>query len=131
MRGYLIDAHALLWYRNGDERLPLGVRQFLGEESSQLYISDATLWELTIKHSIGKLTLRGGVESLYQEWIGQELAQSLPMEWAHIIQTGQLPLLHGDPFDRMLVAQALLEDLTLVTGDAQIQQYTGVKLFWE
>lgn len=128
--GYLIDAHALLWHRNGDEELPAGVRDILGGEGGHFFISDATFWELTIKHSIGKLTLRGGVESLFQEWIGQGVAQSLPIEWAHIQQTGQLPRLHGDPFDRMLVAQALLEDLILITGDSQIHQYTGVEIFW-
>lgn len=127
---YLVDAHALIWHRNGDSQLPERVRDLLGEGTEPLFISDATFWELTIKHSIGRLTLRGGVESLYQEWIGQQVAQILPIRWHHIQKTALLPQLHGDPFDRMLLAQAHLEDLILVTGDSQVHQYPEVQILW-
>ena len=128
---YLIDAHALIWHRSGDQNMPRKIQQLLASSEEELFISDATLWELTIKHSLGRLTLAGGVESLYQEWIGQGVAQSLPIHWSHIVQSGQLPQLHGDPFDRILIAQALVEDLTLVTGDAQIHQYPNVATTWD
>jgi PIN domain nuclease of toxin-antitoxin system len=128
---YLVDAHALIWHRDGDARLPRAVRQLLGDGDERLYISDATFWELTIKHSLGKLTLVGGLESLHHEWIGQEVAVPLPIEWRHIRRVGELPILHGDPFDRMLVAQALCEGLSVVTGDPQIHQYPGLNVFWK
>ena len=128
---FLIDAHALIWHREGNPKLPLEVRNLLGSGEQQFYISDATLWEMSIKHALGKLTLVGGLDSLYQEWIGQEVAAVLPIHWRHIRRAGDLPLLHGDPFDRLLVAQALSEGLSLVTGDTQIHQYPGVRVFWE
>ena len=128
---YLLDAHALIWYRDGNPKLPPGVRELLGSGDEPLYISDATLWELTIKHSLGKLTLVGGVDSLYQEWIGQEVADVLPIHWRHIRRAGELPMLHGDPFDRLLVAQALCEGLFVVTGDTQIHQYPGIRILWQ
>jgi len=127
---YLLDAHVLIWHRSGDTRLPVGVRSLLSSDTALLYISDAVLWELTIKHALGKLTLVGGVESLYQEWIGSEVARSLGIEWNHIRRVGQLPQLHRDPFDRLLVSQSMHEGLTVITGDPQIQQYPGIKFFW-
>lgn len=129
--GYLVDAHALLWHRGGNPKLPPKVRDLLGTGEEAIFVSDATLWEITIKHSLGRLTLAGGVESLYQEWIGQQVARVLPVEWAHIQKIGMLPHLHGDPFDRMLVAQAIIEDLALITGDQNIGRYPGVEIVWE
>lgn len=128
---YLVDAHALIWYRAGDAKLPSGVQALLGGGERGIFISDVTFWELTIKHTLGKLTLVGGVESLHREWIEQEMAETLSIGWKHIKGLSNLPSLHGDPFDRLLVAQSLHEGMMVVTGDAQIHQYPGVKVFWE
>jgi len=127
----LVDAHALLWHRAGDRRLPRRVRAILGGDGDDLHVSDATFWELSIKHSLGRLELEGGVESLHEEWIGQGVAAALPVRWAHILRVGQLPQLHGDPFDRMLVAQALVENLVVLTGDPHIAGYPGVQVLWD
>lgn len=128
---YLLDAHALLWHRAGDERLPAAVRNLLAAEEAQLWISDATFWELTIKHTLGKLSMEGGVDSLYREWIVQGVANRLPIEWPHFKRLGSLPLRHRDPFDRLLIAQALCGNLILVTGDCQIHGYPELQVFWQ
>lgn len=127
---YLVDAHALLWHRNGDEQISLNARKLLASPEADLFISHTTFWEMVIKESLGKLKIRGGVESLYREWIVQRAANSLPIAWAHILRSGQLPQLPGDPFDRLLIAQALVEDLTIITGDPHIPEYPGVKTVW-
>ena len=128
---YLLDAHALIWYRAGDRKLPAGVRALLGSGEPGLFISDVTFWELMIKHTLGKVTFVGGVESLHQEWIEHNIAETLSIQWKHINGLCHLPNLHGDPFDRLLVSQALQEGMMVVTGDTQIRQYPGVKIFWE
>jgi PIN domain nuclease of toxin-antitoxin system len=99
-------------------------------ESAQLIISEATFWEISIKHSLGKLELLGGLESLRKEWLGQEAAQPLGIEWRHILAVSNLPLIHRDPFDRMLIAQAMEENLTILTCDENIRKYPGVSTIW-
>jgi len=127
---YLIDAHALLWHRNRDTRLSEKARSVLEGNSSGLIVSDVTFWEVSIKLSIGKLALDGGLESLRSEWIQKEAAESLSIKWNHIAVLAKLPLIHRDPFDRMLIAQALEENLTILTCDVNIPQYPRVKSVW-
>ena len=126
----LVDAQPLIWHRAGDPRLPEKVRHALADEASELFISEATWWEISVKLSLGKLELLGGVDSLREEWIGRGVAQALPVEWRHTRRLVDLPFVHRDPFDRMLVAQALTEDLTIVGGDTCLARYPGVKVFW-
>lgn len=127
---YLIDAHALLWHRNHDPRLSIPARAILEGNSGIPIISDVTFWEIAIKLSLGKLELTDNLQSLRKEWIGQEAAESLSIEWDHISAIQSLPLIHKDPFDRMLVAQALHENLTIVTCNPHIPKYPGVKTTW-
>lgn len=127
---YLLDSHAIIWHRSGSERLSLTASHLMESESVELFISEATFWEITIKHSLGKLELLGGLESLRLEWIENKVAQSLTIDWKHILATSSLPPLHRDPFDRMLIAQAMEENLTIVTCDENIKKYPGVKTVW-
>ncbi|NBS79594.1 PIN domain-containing protein [bacterium] len=110
----LIDGHALLWHRDQNPSLS----------------PTATFWELSIKISLKKLTLLGGLESLREEWIDQEIAKPLPISWPHIRRTIDLPFHHRDPFDRILVAQCLAEKMTLLTGDPQLHKYSAIKTLW-
>jgi len=126
----LVDAQPLLWHRAGDSRLPEKVRQALSSGDNELFISEATWWEICVKLSLKKLELTGGIESLREEWIGRGAAESLPVEWRHTRRLVDLPFVHRDPFDRMLVVQALTENLTIVGGDPCFAQYSGVKVFW-
>lgn len=126
----LVDAQPLIWHRAGDPRLPEKVRYALADEANELFISEATWWEICAKLSLKKLELLGGIESLREEWIGRGVAESLPVEWRHTRRLVDLPFVHRDPFDRMLVVQALTENLTIVGGDPCFARYPGVKVFW-
>jgi PIN domain nuclease of toxin-antitoxin system len=126
----LVDAQPLIWHRAGDPRLPEKVRHALAEADHELFISEATWWEICVKLSLKKLELLGGVDSLREEWIGRGVAGSLPVEWLHTRRLVDLPFVHRDPFDRMLVAQGLTEGLTIVGGDSCFARYPGVKVFW-
>jgi len=126
----LLDAQALIWHRAGDSRLPVKVREALSTAQNELFISEATWWEICVKLSLGKLELTGGVDGLREEWIGRGAAESLPVEWRHTRRLVDLPFVHRDPFDRMLVVQALTENLTIVGEDPCFVQYSGVKVFW-
>ena len=126
----LVDAQPLIWHRAGDPRLPEKVRRALADEDNELFISEATWWEICVKVSLKKLELLGGVDSLHEEWIGRGVAESLPVEWRHTRRLVDLPFVHRDPFDRMLVAQALTENLSIVGGDACFAEYPGAKVFW-
>jgi PIN domain nuclease of toxin-antitoxin system len=126
----LVDAQPLIWHRAGDPRLPEKVQHALVDADHELFISEATWWEICVKLSLKKLELLGGSDSLREEWIGRGVAESLPVEWRHTRRLVDLPFVHRDPFDRMLVAQALTEDLTVVGGDPCFARYPGVKVFW-
>ena len=119
-RRLLLDTHVWLWWQAGDARLGPQTRQRL-QRASEVRFSAASAWEMAIKIAIGKLTLPKGAD------IAAELAHSgflsLPVEIVHAEDVRRLPPLHRDPFDRLLVAQARVEGLTLVTVDRQLAAY--------
>ena len=94
----LIDGHALLWHRDQNPSLSPTARAALENPKNELWISEATFWELAIKVSLKKLTLLGGLESLREEWIDQEIAKPLPISWTHIRRTIDLPLHSMDSY---------------------------------
>ena len=126
----LLDAHCLVWFRTGDERLSPRVREAIESEESRLVVSVASFWELTLKESLGRFRIEGGVDALYGEWVTGGAADLLPIEWRHLSLLRNLPWVHRDPFDRLLIAQATAEDLTLATADEAIRSYPGVKVVW-
>lgn len=114
----LLDTHVLLWWLADDPALSDEVKGTLDREPD-VYVSSATVWEVAIKQAIGKISQPAGL----LEIIRGSGFRELPIRFEHAIAAGKLPLLHRDPFDRMLVAQALCEELTLVTRNAQCQKY--------
>jgi len=125
----LIDTHAALWLFNEHEKLPASVKEHLLNEINELYISIASAWEIAIKHSLGKLLeFNGGVKRFllavrdYQI----ELITVLPQ---HIEKFEELPYIHRDPFDRIIIATAMCEDMSIVTIDKNIRCY-NVKCIW-
>ncbi len=119
----LLDTQIFLWALNQDERTPLAVRQALDDPGNTLYLSIASIWEAAIKVSIGKLSVPGGsIDSLlaFAEETGTTL---LPIHPAHLRLIQGLPRFHRDPFDRLLICQAQVEDLRLVSVDPLIHQY--------
>jgi len=99
-------------------------------DQNRLVVSIASFWELSIKESLGRFRCEGGVDGIYREWIQDGVAELLPIEWRHLSILGDLPWIHRDPFDRLLVAQARREDLTLATNDQNIHRYPELKTIW-
>ncbi len=114
----LLDTHVVLWWLTDDPTLSDDIKTKLDHEPD-VRISAATIWEVTIKQAIGKLVKPADLPERIRDCGFVEL----PITFEHAIAAGRLPLIHRDPFDRMLVAQARCEDLTLVTGDAHFQKY--------
>jgi PIN domain nuclease of toxin-antitoxin system len=114
----LLDTHVVLWWLTDDPTLSEDVKTMLDHEPD-IYVSPATIWEVTIKRAIGKLQAPTDLP----EQIRDSGFRELPIMARHAIAAGRLPPVHRDPFDRMLVAQAQCEALTLVTRDAEIQKY--------
>jgi PIN domain nuclease of toxin-antitoxin system len=125
----LLGTHAFLWWLAGDERLSTDAREAISEELDPIFVSAASVWEIATKHRLGKLPaasrivgdLAGVIES--QGFVG------LPITIRHGETAGALPGPHHDPFDRMLIAQALLDDLVLVSNEQAFGAY-GARLLW-
>jgi PIN domain nuclease of toxin-antitoxin system len=118
----LLDSHAFLWWCADDPRLGAGERQAIRDGQNDVFLSTASVWEMAIKQALGRLTLPEP-PSVVVARLGIE---RLAVQFEHAEATLRLPPLHRDPFDRLLVAQARLEGLTLVTRDPLIRSYPGV-----
>lgn len=114
----LLDTHVVLWWLTDDPTLSDETKALIDDEPDA-HISPATIWEVTIKQAVGKLKVPADLP----ERIRDSNFQELPIRFSHAIEAGRLPLLHRDPFDRMLVAQARCDDLTLVSRNPNIQKY--------
>lgn len=128
----LLDTHALIWIYQNSERLSSNVRSILETQDDQLFISMASLWEMAIKTGLGKLEIGVEFEKFVHE-ITDNGIQILPIETTHIICYASLPFHHGDPFDRMIAAQVLVEKINLVSVDQIFEKYfenTSVKRVW-
>ena len=115
----LLDTHALLWWLDDARTLSREARESIGDIHHEVYVSAVTAWEISIKKALGKLEAPDDLE----EALSANAFRELPISIAHATAAGQLPNHHSDPFDRMLVAQAMIEDLTLVTRDKNIAPY--------
>jgi len=121
----LVDTHAVLWWLTDNEALAATARTAIADPSSEAIVSIASLWEIAIKCSIGKLTIENDLPAI----IAEEGFAWLPVSPAHAWEVRALPLHHRDPFDRLLIAQALTERLPVVTADARFAAY-GVDVRW-
>ena len=125
----LLDTHALLWWLAGDKRLSRKARGIIGDADHLVLVSAASAWEITTKYRLGKLP---GAEVVAGDVAGVVRAQSftpLPISVVHAQQAGALPGEHRDPFDRMLIAQAQCEGLTLISNEVLFDNY-GVTRLW-
>ena len=115
----LLDTHVLLWWLADDPQLSVESRNAIGAADHLVYVSAVNIWEIVIKRDLGKLTLP-------DEWydaVADDAFRRLPITWEHAHKVSTLPNLHRDPFDRLLVAQAMCEDLVLVTHDDLVAGY--------
>jgi len=115
----LLDTHAFVWWVGNNPELGLEARQSIAAEDAFVVVSAAIVWEMAIKRALGKLEAPEDVD----EQIERHRFAQLPITIPHAVRAGGLPTHHRDPFDRMLVAQAQLEGLTIVTRDPHIGQY--------
>lgn len=126
---FLLDTHALLWMFSDARRLSAAAAAVIRDPNSDLLFSIASYWEIGIKISLGKLTLSKG----WQEKVPAELARNgikwLAINPTHIHRLAQLPFHHRDPFDRLLVSQAVVEDLSIITKDGLFSDY-GINVVW-
>ena len=119
----LLDTHVFLWYITADSRLPARFQAALQDSSNDVYLSAASVWEAVIKHNLGKLSLpRSPAEYLPEQRAVHGIA-ALPVDDAAMCHLSGLAALHRDPFDRLLIAQAMQHERTLVTVDAEIAAY--------
>jgi PIN domain nuclease of toxin-antitoxin system len=116
----LLDTHALLWWVADDPRLSRAARSAVAAQQAEVAVSAATLWEISIKRSRGKLEV--GPEEL-RAALDDAQFRRLPIDFDHAWEAGALPLHHADPFDRVLVAQARVEGMTIITRDPAITRY--------
>ena len=120
---YLIDTQVLLWFLSGDPRLPEEVIRFMESEENQGYLSDASLWEISIKYSLGKLKLAEPFDELLIERIHGNGFRLLALTRGHLFGVARLPFHHRDPFDRLLVAVGRAEKLAFLTLDPAFRKY--------
>lgn len=120
----LLDTQILLWAAGQPERLSRSARKLLNDARSELLFSAASLWEIAIKNTLGREDFRVEPRLLRRGLLDNGYVE-LPVTSQHAVSIDGLPPLHKDPFDRLLLAQALCEGVTLVTADAQLAQYSG------
>lgn len=119
----LLDTHIFLWYITADARLPILFRDAIRDPKNEVFLSIASLWEIIIKYNLGKLPLPQSPEIYIPNERRNHRIKSLSLHENAIKELINLPALHRDPFDRILICQTLANNLTIVTVDAQIQNY--------
>jgi PIN domain nuclease of toxin-antitoxin system len=126
----LLDTQAFLWFNANDPRLGRAARELIADGRNRTLVSVIVAWEIAIKYSRGRMPeLEEPPESYVVTRMERFGFEVLPIEMAHAFRVAHLPRHHGDPFDRLLVAQALVEGLPVVTGDANFARY-GVEVVW-
>ncbi len=125
----LLDTHALLWFLAGSSRLGTAALAVINDPANTLFVSPASLWEISIKDSLGKLALPLPFEQLFPSRLDASGILILPILMPHLHAHRSLPFHHHDPFDRLIISQALTDDLTLISCDSEFSAY-GVKLLW-
>jgi len=127
----LLDTHSLIWFALDGPRLSATARALIEDPANEVMISPASLWEIAIKVSLGKLPLNGPYEDFVDECLKRQMFQILPIEPKHTSHVASLsfPPGHKDPFDRLLIAQAIVEDIPIIGVDAAFDAYP-VRRIW-
>jgi PIN domain nuclease of toxin-antitoxin system len=120
---YLLDTHAFIWMDSAPAQLSQTASRIVVDPNNEILLSTVSVWEMVIKTQIGKLKLRDSIRTIVADQIGQNRVRLLDVHLDHVYAVQPLPLHHRDPFDRFLIAQAQLENATLLTNDPLIKQY--------
>jgi PIN domain nuclease of toxin-antitoxin system len=125
----LLDTQSFLWFISGNPKLSESARQLIEAADNQTFLSMASLWEMGIKISLGKLALDQPFETLIPEQITQNGVEVLHIQFSHISVVASLPFHHRDPFDRLIAAQASVEEMLIISSDEAFDAY-DVKRMW-
>lgn len=125
----LLDTHALIWFINGDKKLPEKSVEMIKNIEVKCFVSIASIWEIAIKVSLGRLDLNGGFNEISKIIVRYDI-EILPLAFEHIYKLLSLDFHHRDPFDRIIIAQGLAENLTIVSKDDNFPKYQ-VQLLWD
>jgi hypothetical protein len=125
---FILDTRAFLWFVAGDKQLPESIKSKIIDINEYCFLIVASLWEITIKNQIGKLTLGLSLEELF-EYADRNRIEIIQISYEHLLTLSKLPIHHNDPFDRIIISQAIAENLTLVSKDKGFKKYK-IKQQW-
>lgn len=125
---YLLDTHTFIWNFEADPNLPVHLRAIIDDPSNEIYVSIATLWEMTIKVCLGKLTLTKSLTVIFQHMTDIGFVV-LPINTQHLLNLEKLPFYHRDPFDRLLIAQSITENMQIISIDQIFDQYLDCRIW--
>ncbi len=125
----LFDTHSFVWWADEPSKLSRAALAALEDENNRLFVSDVSLWEMQIKVQLGKMKLTLPLEDLIESQRQDNEVEILHITTRHILALNSLPFHHKDPFDRLLIAQSIVEDFTIVTADSEFAAYSA-KLLW-
>lgn len=123
---YLIDTHIFIWFIQNSPNLNQTARNLIEDSQNKILISIASLWEISIKNSIGKLNLVKGFDAM-ADYLNDNSIEVLPINFAHTVENNKLPFHHRDPFDRIIIAQAIVENIDFISADAVFDEYLKEK----
>jgi len=126
---YLLDTHSLIWFIGGDEQLSYQAREEIENDENKIFVSIASLWEISIKSSIGKLKLVKPFEELFPQYLVENEIEILNIQIEHLQELINLPCHHRDPFDRLIICQSLVEQLTIIGKENLFDDY-GIQRLW-
>ena len=126
----LLDTHVFLWWVMDNERLIPFIRDFISNEKNELFLSSASCWEIAIKTNLRRLKLSDKPDKFIPDQMNANNISGLPIQLVHALHVYNLPDHHRDPFDRMLVAQAIIEKIPIITNDLIIAKY-DIKTLWD
>jgi PIN domain nuclease of toxin-antitoxin system len=119
----LLDTHAFLWWIGADDRLSARAAELVEDGGNEVFLSAASTWEIVVKTVLGRVEITDPLERFIPEQLERNAMRPLPIGIQHTLAVATLPPVHRDPFDRMLVAQATVEHMTLVSGDRMLRRY--------
>ena len=125
---YLLDTHTIIWFLNGDEILSEKAKKTIENQDNSKFISIATIWEIAIKISLDKIRFEKGFKN-FLDLIKDNGSEIIPISFDHAITISTMKFIHRDPFDRLIVAQAMSDKLTIITKDENIGRY-DIKTLW-
>ena len=125
---YLLDTHAVIWFADNSPKIPSRIKEVTKQPANEFFISSVSLWEIAIKMNLGKLDIKSSLDELL-EAVNTSAFEILQIEDKYLKRLSTLPNIHKDPFDRLLIASAIAEDLTIITADENIQKY-DVQWIW-